>query len=54
MDQQMNTWQAMEILKQACAVYVGTLADHSKIQTALAVVGTIVCPSVDASESKPE
>lgn len=52
---QMHPKQAMEILKVACAAYVGILEDHAKIQTALAVVGAIACPpAAPVVEPKPE
>lgn len=40
----MTKEQAIEILKQVCAQFKGTLSEHQQIQAALAVITSVSLP----------
>lgn len=50
----MNLEQALNVLAEACAKFVGNLADHQAIQTALSVVREHVTPAVDVTVHEDE
>lgn len=47
---EMTKEQAMNILKNACANFVGNLKDHETIQGALAVIEKALAPKEEKAE----